>query len=166
MNALKSVFPDTPSLLCKWHINKDVLAYSKRHFPDGEAGIEFHKEWVALTMSDTEAGYTSSWHEFRAKYLVNQPEAVHYLEKTWLQYDRKTISCYTDKYFHLGSGTSSGVEGAHATMKSYLRSSMGDLYLVMLMIRFALDNQLVEIQAAFAKSMEEKKHHLCSEFYS
>lgn len=36
VNAINSVFPETHPLLCRWHVNKNVLKTCKRHFTTNE----------------------------------------------------------------------------------------------------------------------------------
>ena len=129
--ASGAVFDKVPHLLCRWHIEKDVLAKCKQYFRDGAAFEMFHAEWMKIMRSGTEAIYQSSWQKFVHKYSVTHAEAIRYLVGTWIEHDKKFVSCYTDRVFHLGSGSSSRVEGAHAVLKGFLGSSKGDLYYVL-----------------------------------
>jgi hypothetical protein len=40
-NAILAVFPDTPSLLCLWHANKNIQQYCKPKFSTIEAYKDF-----------------------------------------------------------------------------------------------------------------------------
>ena len=94
LETLKKLFPSSAMLLCKWHINKDVSPYIKRHFPKGRAHEELCRDWNAIIMADTKAGYHSSWQTLRQKYEGTHPVVVRYLEKTWLKHDKNIISCF------------------------------------------------------------------------
>nr|CCA18753.1 Mutatorlike element transposase putative [Albugo laibachii Nc14] len=46
--AEKRVFQNASSLLCRWHINKNVVAKCKVHFTDGDEWEEMIADWSAL----------------------------------------------------------------------------------------------------------------------
>ena len=166
MKAVFIHFPSATPMLCRWHINKDVLAYSKSRIRDGKIHEAFLQAWSKVTFADTEARYKSLWESMRREYIVSYPEVVEYLKNTWLIHDRKIICLYTGKYFHLGSSTSSRVEGAHATLKGYVKNASADLFLVGNLISYASKNQFTEIEAAVSRSQIERPHLLCIEFFS
>ncbi|KJZ78768.1 hypothetical protein HIM_02159 [Hirsutella minnesotensis 3608] len=139
MNALIS-FPELRlviHLLCRWHVNKNVLAQSKKHFPKATRDernrvirapefTAFLKEWHALINAPDEASYDQ---QLQAFMVHGHPQAaVDYAVKTWLEPWKEKIVLYcVDRYCHLGHTTTSIIEGMHSTMKRFLWTSTGDL---------------------------------------
>ncbi|ETM30557.1 hypothetical protein L914_21768, partial [Phytophthora nicotianae] len=50
-----------------------------------------------------------------------------YLDAQWWPHRTKFVRCWTDQYSHFGCRDTSTVEGTHATMKSWLDNSQGDI---------------------------------------
>jgi len=48
-------------------------------------------------------------------------DPVMYLENTWICHKEILISCWSNRFFHLGSHITSRVEGAHITLKKLSR---------------------------------------------
>ena len=41
MNAISIVFPQTKNVLCIWHINKNILTHTRKHFNDSNEFEQF-----------------------------------------------------------------------------------------------------------------------------
>lgn len=141
MNALDVVFPTTPKLLCRWHINRNVLAKTRLEF--GQIAVEnpapsqdkfCNSPATDLFMSTFYAAVDSATEsEFNSKCLqLRQISAVlsAYLDRHWWKYKARIVRCWTDCYKHFGYQTTSAVEGTHAKCKAYIQTSRGDLLVV------------------------------------
>ncbi|CAG8702825.1 5351_t:CDS:2, partial [Ambispora leptoticha] len=137
MNALRTTFSNSTHLLCLWHINKNIMKNCKPQFVKGTGNKEsnewqaFLSEWNKVVQSLTNEEFNTKWSEFHNNY-TNKPNA------------------WTNKFLHLGTTVTSRVEGAHSTIKTYLRTSAGDLRDVRIKISLAVENQKKEVDTMAA----------------
>ena len=61
MNALRNVFHSTKNILCRWHIQKNVLAKCKKKFTDQKQWDKFSGMWSLVMNSKTEEDYHENW---------------------------------------------------------------------------------------------------------
>ncbi|KAE8230018.1 hypothetical protein CF326_g4990 [Tilletia indica] len=127
-NALARVFPQAQHNLCRWHINKNIVTNCKRAFPEEDAFVEFQRAWNQVVGAASEAEYETMIEAFLAA-LDDLPDVREYITGL-LDVKEKYISAWADKHLHLGSTSSSRVEGAHRSFKTFLGTSVGDLSLV------------------------------------
>ena len=123
MNAIGYVFPKSYNLLCSWHINKDVLAYSRRLkiHKDSKEEDSFISQWQALVSSSSIDEYEKRWKEFQKEWQ-SSPALLRYLSGTWLDRHRQRfVRCWADRYLHFGHCETSRAEGAHSVIKRYLQ---------------------------------------------
>ena len=66
-NASEEVFPDTPTLLCIWHVNQCVLANCKS-ITGPEDWPVFEAAWRTVIQAHTVQQFEKYWLEFQAKY--------------------------------------------------------------------------------------------------
>ncbi|RFU74564.1 mutator-like element transposase [Trichoderma arundinaceum] len=176
LNAIGAVFPSAHSLPCLWHANRAVLAHCLPNFSFQErlaAGIaadastrrgnqsagwaEFYSFWHSIMQSPTEAEFNRRVAAFEEKYLPDHAEEVAYIQRTWLQpYKEKLVKAWVDEYMHFGNTVTSRVEGIHALLKSYLKTSKFNLFDVWRAIKHAVENQLSEIQSKQARQQTRK----------
>ena len=176
LNAVNTVFPSAHSLLCLWHANKAVLAHCLPVFKLQErlaAGIvadssgdygsrpagwaDFYNSWHSIMQSPTESIYNRRVMEFETKYFLDHADEVAYIKKTWLQpYKEKLVKAWVDQHTHFGNVVTSRVEGIHALLKSYLKTSKFDLFDVWRIIKHAIENQLAELQSMQARQQTRK----------
>jgi len=151
MRSLEIIYPESGNILCTWHINKNILAKCKRHFPKGsEAGFSgFMVDWQNIINSKTMEEYEENVIFMETKYGFNHP-SVTYVKNTWLKHKEKIVSFWTDEFLHLGSQTTSRVEGHHGVLKKYLNISTGDLFTFWQKIDILLMNQLQEYSLTIA----------------
>ncbi|KID83172.1 hypothetical protein MGU_09535 [Metarhizium guizhouense ARSEF 977] len=187
LNAIDVVFPAAQSLLCLWHANRAVLAHCLPIFTLQEqlaAGIaadasrlagrksakwaEFYNFWHSIMQSPTEAEFNKLVAAFDEKYLPLHAEEVAYIKKTWLQpYKEKLVKAWVDQHMHFGNAVTSRVEGIHALLKSYLKTSKFDLFDVWRTIKHAVENQLSEIRSTQARQQTRKPtEHLGGSLFS
>ena len=141
MNTLDAQFPNSNHILCTWHVNMNVLANCRKHYPadtkdptkatsanphgyipDPEWS-NFLKDWAHLLDSTTDAEYTKRLVQFRTHAKV----AVAYVEDTWLLWKEKLVRRWVDACLHFGVRVTSPIEGCHAVLKAYLQVSTSDL---------------------------------------
>jgi hypothetical protein len=172
MKALDSVFPESVHLLCTWHVNMNILANCRKHFPKdqlGETGTdvvhpmwaEFLKDWASLMDAATEAEYTLHLIQFR----THSKAATAYVEATWLKWKEKLIRYWVDSNLHFGVRVTSPIEGCHAVLKSYLKVSTGDLKGVFDRLQLFWPNQHRNIHDAAAQEQNKIKHRLNKPYF-
>jgi len=144
LNALEQVFPRVPALLCLWHVIKRVETHARVHSfkpvfdsetsrprdpkqKDSTDHRNFCDAFLRLVQSRTEEEYGLRRREL---YMLSSVEAA-YIDDVWLDiWKRRIVRCWTDKVVHFGVQATSRVEGYHATLKSWLGTSKGDLLLI------------------------------------
>jgi hypothetical protein len=134
IRCLKSQFPSSYHLLCRWHINMNMLAKTKRWFPgpiktSGKTVRhpqfqDFLSSWNTLLASPTEELYNKKLVEMRAKYPTG---AIEYCTKTWLIWRESLVACWINQYYHFGVTVTSPIKGCHTNIKVYLQRGHGDL---------------------------------------
>ncbi|PHH59961.1 hypothetical protein CDD82_2369 [Ophiocordyceps australis] len=138
IKAIAAIFgTNTTNFLCRWHVNKNVLAKTKPFFPKATRNAnnqvirapqftEFLNAWNSLVTASNEASFNELYSRF-----CNSPrhpkKAKDYCIKTWLPWKGSFVSYLVDQHRHFGHTTTSAVEGLHASMKKFLWSSTGDL---------------------------------------
>ncbi|MBW0482679.1 hypothetical protein O181_022394 [Austropuccinia psidii MF-1] len=125
--SLKKLIPDSKVMLCIWHIKKDVR------------------------YSSTEKSFKDNWKKLQKQ--VKNPEVLQYLENTWLPLKEYYVPDWTNHHCHLGVGSTSRVEGAHAMVKIWLQKYTGTLLEVVRALHMAFRNQFIEIINRISKEM-------------
>jgi len=102
MNALDKIFPGVVHILCTWHVNMNILATCRKHFPKDLKDPKqtspqgyitdpkwesFLKDWSALLDASTKDEYEIQLKSFRK----HPTEAVDYIESTWLIWKEKLV---------------------------------------------------------------------------
>jgi len=87
------------------------------------------RAWGEVVNSPTEDSYASAWLKFKEEVYELFPMFVKYVETTVLPLKKHFVRAWTNKFLHLGCRTTNIVESTHEHLKSYLRSSVGDLAL-------------------------------------
>ncbi|KAM4061414.1 MULE transposase [Hirsutella rhossiliensis] len=158
MNALLSI-PELAAvlhLLCRWHINKNILAKTKAHFPgptkEGNRTVRapeftaFLQDWASLVNAPEDDLFNTRLPAFKT--AGHPPAAVAYAINTWLDpWKEKFVLCFVDRHRHLGHRTTSIIEGMHSTMKRFLWSSTGDLTSVFQRLQAFWRHQAEEISS-------------------
>ncbi|KAI0994999.1 hypothetical protein K3495_g13182 [Podosphaera aphanis] len=121
-NAAEVIFPNTPSILCIWHVNKCVLSNCKsivgpEDWPGSEAA------WRGVIQADTIEQFNDRRIDFEAKYSrPSTQQCVVYLKKEWLKpgQQERLVSAWTNQHMHFGIRVTSRAEAAHAYIKRFL----------------------------------------------
>jgi hypothetical protein len=166
IKSLNTRFPDSQHILCRWHVNMNVLAKTKKWFPapvrDSSGVIrrhpqfqEFIQSWNTLLASPTEYIYNQELSKFKAKYPT---AAVKYCTNTWLLWKENLVACYINQHCHFGITVTSPIEGCHATMKAVLQRGHGDLKGVFDKLKLFWAEQHASIQSTVAQQQLRPKH--------
>jgi hypothetical protein len=136
LNALKTVYGTVPTVLCQWHVRNNVLARTRKVFPqirnppgsmplfsDCAEAVAFMNKFRETVNSET----VTSFEHNRAGLRVMSEELANYLDRNWWPYKEMLVRFWTDAYHHRGCLDTSIVEGTHATMKRWLPNSRADL---------------------------------------
>ena len=81
--AIERIFPTSRHLLCKWHINKNVLAKCKTLFESKDKWDKFMRGWQLLIHSKDEVEYKNRLRDLETQFS-NYQGAVDYVKTTWL----------------------------------------------------------------------------------
>jgi len=149
MKAVANVLPKTYHVLCYFHIEKNVKSRCitdcrVKAKPSGakvvdkdakKADDDKHCElvkkivraWSDVVNSPTEVSYAIEWLKFKDEVCGPFPLFVKYVEEIVLPLKKHFVRAWTNKCLHLGCRTTNIVESAHALLKRYLRSNVGDL---------------------------------------
>ena len=157
INALELIWPNARLFLCRWHINKNVLANCKQLFPNNDHWEAFYAAWHDIVQARTPDVYTQRWEAFQATYAHLNP-TLRYLHNTWLQYKERFVAAWTDNVRHYNATVTSRVEGAHHMLKDYIGSSTGDVHRVVHRMLDAIANQASRISTKLGRDGQRHMH--------
>ena len=166
IRALQSRFPTSRHLLCKWHVNMNVLAKTKGFFPSPRRGAsgsiersaefqDFLSSWNMLLASPTVTRYEQRLQDMRTKYPAR---AMDYCTNTWLIWKEHIVAAWINQYPHFGITVTSPIEGSHATVKRYLQRGNSDLRGVFLKLQLFWTDQHANLQSASALQQGKPRH--------
>jgi len=141
LKSLDRVFPDTPSMVCRWHMIKNVESMTRKHLGQvevenpapGQPKMENSWQTNAFMATFFKALNAETEEEFeisRLELAQKSKTVSDYLDLHWWKYKSRIAKHCTNKYTHFGVRDTSTVEGTHAKVKSKLKTSRGDLYTV------------------------------------
>ncbi|KAH1203299.1 hypothetical protein GmHk_17G049575 [Glycine max] len=149
MNAVKTVFPESTNLLCRFHIDKNVKAKFKSLIGEKNAWDYVMDSWGTLVDCPSEHEFHESHQKFQVA-CSPWPMFIGYVNDTWIiPHKEKFITAWTNKVMHLGNTTTNRVESAHWALKRVLQNSVGDLCSVWDAMNNMVTLQHVEIKASF-----------------
>nr|CCA18209.1 conserved hypothetical protein [Albugo laibachii Nc14] len=91
MSALSDTFPNASFLLCRWHINKNILAKQRTAFQTSEAWQEFNQTWNELVAATTMAEFETQLAVMHDRFSA---ASMSYLETTWLVYKERFVTAF------------------------------------------------------------------------
>ncbi|KAL5146400.1 Protein FAR1-RELATED SEQUENCE 5 [Glycine soja] len=158
MNAVKTVFPESTNLLCRFHIDKNVKAKCKSLIGEKNAWDYVMDSWGTLVDCPSEYEFHESHQKFQVV-CSPWPMFVDYVNDTWIiPHKEKFITAWTNKVMHLGNTATNRVESAHWALKRVLQNSVGDLCSVWDAMNNMITLQHVEIKASFETSTHVVGH--------
>lgn len=106
MNALQHVFPNSVSLLCTFHVEKNVGAHCKKYVTPTRKCETILDAWKDLMYRSDESLYEQQERAFE-KLASEFPKFYKYVHETWLDlYKENFLVVYTKRHMHLGNTTS------------------------------------------------------------
>jgi hypothetical protein len=134
IQAIHAQFTSSQHLLCRWHVNMDVLAKTKSFCPpsvriNGQIQRnpifqDFLRSWNILLARPTKSIYSQRLLAWQATY---PRKATKYCTDTWLIWKENIVAAWINEKPHFGVIVTSPVEGCHAGLKRYLQHGHGDL---------------------------------------
>ncbi|XP_021817352.1 uncharacterized protein LOC110759580 isoform X1 [Prunus avium] len=162
MRAVEVVFPTARHLLCKWHINKNVLSKCKNLFESKEKWDRFIMKWNVLVTSPTESDYKRELAVLQSEFSM-YTEVMEYVINTWLNpLKDRFVSAWTDMIMHFGNVTSNRAEGAHSKLKRELGLSQGNFEGSFENIHSLIELQHIDIKTSFDKCSTVVQHNFKS----
>ncbi|KAI9921878.1 hypothetical protein PsorP6_002004 [Peronosclerospora sorghi] len=135
-NALTTVYPDVPQMLCIWHVNKNVEkavadywkinTSNENNEENKEKRKGFLDTWSSVISQTTEEGFDESYELFKRCY-ADHPELIDYIENNKYPVRHQFATAFTSKHRHLVHSATSRGENGHRAFKRYLLSSRHDL---------------------------------------
>lgn len=142
INAFESTFRVTPTVLCLWHIMKNIVAYAKKH------GVSDTSQIESTEAAESNVAQHSALSEYMATFTkcISVPTIVehdmyrrqlreanttvtNYIEAQYLGiWKHKVAQCYMPSVVTFGITTTSRGEGSHSTMKSWLQLSRCNIH--------------------------------------
>ncbi|KAK9683104.1 hypothetical protein RND81_10G116800 [Saponaria officinalis] len=157
VRALRTLFPETPHLLCRWHVNRVIesrafmihktVFYKDHVLNNPEIG------WWNVIDATCEYDFNKAWSVFSQKWK----RLASYISRTWGEHAKKFVLCYTNEYFHLGNTTTSRVESAHSLLKAWLKSAHLTLDTMWSRIHSMLEGQHSKIRKELQDSMSRPR---------
>jgi MULE transposase domain len=165
ITCVYSQFSVSKHLLCRWHVNMNILAKTKQFFPSPikvnnqivhhPQFQEFLSSWNVLLASPSKSIYNKKLQEMQQKYPTR---AMKYCIDTWLIWKESLVACWINQFPHFGVTVTSPIEGCHATLKTYLQRGHSDLRTVFNRMKLFWIHQQTKIQSTIAQQKLRPKH--------
>lgn len=175
MTAIDHWFLSSIHILCRWHVNINVLAKTKKHFPGPVQDLvtklysrhpkfkSFMKSWNQILHSTSSEDYKANLTKFETE---NPTKAVKYCVDTLLVlWKEKLVSFWVNQTLHFGITVTSPIEGCHATLKGYLKRSISDLKGVFERLLLFWTAQQDSIQSTQAMQQNKPQHCTSPSFF-
>ena len=122
INSIEQTFPAVKHILCKWHLEKDILAKCRSNFADDDQWKLFIQQWNALVFSGDEAEFSEQWRTIGTAFAT-VPGMLNYIDTTWMPFKERFAMPWTKDHFNMGHTVTSRIESAHALLKTHLKST-------------------------------------------
>jgi hypothetical protein len=165
MTTIDTIFPSTYHILCRWHVNMNVVAKTKGFFPPPvkhgatttrhPSFQSFLCDWNKLLYSATEQQYEERLAQFKVDHPVR---AVEYVDKTWLCWKEKIVTFWLNNVRHFGHFTTSPIEGCHAGLKQALQKSTLSLDTSFERLLDYWEAQHIRIEGVTAQQLNAPRH--------
>jgi hypothetical protein len=100
------IFPESQTLLCLWHANKNIQQHCKGKFTSNEAYNNFFRSWLGIVQSPSIQEYNNRVLQFSIEYsdTLEHQECANYVKSTWLKPGRAEalVQAWTNQYPHFG----------------------------------------------------------------
>ena len=96
------MFPTTSTLLCRWHISKNVLAKCKKLFDRKDTWGKFLLSWNLVVFASTKDEYERHLYALTLKYHAYEG-TLNYVRNTWLNNKEKFVIAWTNRIMYFGT---------------------------------------------------------------
>lgn len=117
------------NLLCRWHINKNILPNYKKYFIDQEDLDKFLKAWTTICQCNIIVLFDAQWDTVVSMY-GDISKLILYLDNTWMLYKDHFVSTWTSKSLNFFNTITSTAEDLYTASKKYLQVSTRDMKVV------------------------------------
>ena len=124
--ALRDQFPDTPQVLCSWHIAGNIRGNCRKDFQTENEWDNFEKHWLKVVHSKTEQDFDFNLQVLEGLLLPKHPQPWRYLNKNILPFKEVFMDCRLNDHPHLGNKVTSRAEGAHSFIKKFIQVPTGE----------------------------------------
>jgi histone-lysine N-methyltransferase SETD2 len=166
MNVVGNVFPEATSLVCRYHVIKNVNPKAKTLYKvrDGDEMSHMEvvdmvtKSFVVVLDAPTKESYAQAVVEF-IKVCDKWPLFHTYVQKIVLDTDEtKVAKAWTNEIIHFGKTTTNRAKSVHGVLKKYLPDGNSDFMKVWETCEKMLGNQFSDIKTSFGQSLSVKEH--------
>ena len=106
VSSIGKIYPESRHLLCKWHINRNVMRECKKKFETKEMWNMFLTNWNIVVGSTSESEYLVNLNQFDSKFSKYLDE-LRYVKSSWLDnYKERFVAAWADTCMHFGTTTS------------------------------------------------------------
>lgn len=88
ISSIDEHFPDSDHLLCRWHVNMNVVKNCKKHFATKAEWEAFYRAWLKVLESRNQEEYDLNLEALRLHPFL----PIAYLESVWLIWKEKLVS--------------------------------------------------------------------------
>lgn len=170
-NALSRTWPYVPSLLCRWHISKNILVKAqeirrvnglgdnelKRR--NEELRKAFIRRWNEVSYAKTPEASEEAYQQLQIDYS-EQPDLVNYLNEHKYTTKELFAEAWTSQIKHYGATVTSRIEGSQSCLKSFLGTSKSGLFSVVKVVSLLHIEQYNQIQKDLARSRDSIPHDI------
>nr|KAJ0187879.1 hypothetical protein LSAT_V11C900487460 [Lactuca sativa] len=117
INACETVFPDAARLLCRWHIEQNILKHCNKIIMLEDDRCSFRSLWNLLVESPTLMDYTENYMQLQSM-LIKYPHKL---------YKEMFVCVWIHQHLNFRNNTTNRVESAHANLKRFLDSANSNL---------------------------------------
>lgn len=105
LKAMQTIFLGATNLLCKWHINRNVLSKCKKLFETKEKWDRFIMSWNVLMSSSSEDHYNYQLNLY-LKEFSTYLEALQCISCSWFDPSmERFVAAWTNKFMYFGNST-------------------------------------------------------------
>ena len=151
--ALRSVFPETPHLLCVWHMKRNIAAKIKFVTRNEESAEAFvHGRWNKVLYAFSDEDFKEEWDSMVDSDWARIGGLMEYLTGEWLPCKTQWAHCDTNKVFHIGNTSTNRVESQHSSLKTWYNSSNQAVDSLFEGYHASIEGQVIEVQKALDDS--------------
>ena len=148
INVLKVEYFEITTLLCLFHVNKNVWTHCNFEFDENEKNFNiFYANYERVMYAHIMFEFKEIWSNLKIEYYCNFSNfyeiCYHYIRNIWFMFFRKKIcKICINKILHFDTIITSRLKIIHRVLKFVLRFSIDNLMIVINDIEIMIMNQL------------------------